>query len=51
MCKKKSVPHRRPVCGGRGTMPSGFYNLYGHLANTTYEVPCQSCDGSSIVWG
>ena len=52
-------PYVCPVCGGRGTVPRGFYNYLA--ASTTDTIPemcgpsletklCRSCAGTGIVW-
>lgn len=45
------VPHRCPVCDGKGRVPSGFYAPEGtvRLDEPRMEV-CRSCFGSGIVW-
>lgn len=43
----KQVPHRCPVCEGRGHVPAGFYT--GGLAEGANPEPCRSCkDG--LIW-
>lgn len=42
------VPHKCPVCGGRGTVPR---IAYGGGSTYTGEDPCHACGGTGIVWG
>src|SRR5208283_3367950 len=42
-----SIPHKCPVCNGRGKVPAGFYGDKGIDAS---ESPCRSCHGSGLVW-
>ncbi len=44
----RRIPHRCPVCAGRGSVPCGFYTPWG---NSTAEDPCRSCGGTGILWG
>lgn len=49
-------PYKCPVCGGKGNVPSGFYDP----PQMTYEYPitstvsttetCKSCNGQGILW-
>lgn len=47
------APHKCPVCGGRGTVPHGFYNInMGPLASTTggtQPEECRSCNGKGVI--
>jgi len=43
-------PYVCPVCGGRGTVPFGFYTT-PLCATETATEPCRTCDGDGIVWG
>lgn len=48
-------PHRCPVCGGKGSLPQGFYDVSqtGFAGSTTVVAtdPCRSCGQTGIVWG
>lgn len=45
-------PHRCPICGGNGIVPSGFYNqTNGTWSSTNTTEQCRSCKGSGIIWG
>jgi len=40
-----------PVCCGRGTVQSGFYNQSSiTITLDTTEETCRSCGGSGVVW-
>lgn len=44
--------NRCPVCGGKGMLPPGFYNLV-QTANTRNTEPelCRTCNGKGfIIW-
>jgi hypothetical protein len=46
-------PHRCPVCGGKGAVPQGFYNVHWNEGTTsTAPIPemCRSCQGTGILW-
>jgi len=45
---QKILPHKCPVCRGRGTVPIGFY-FYEGVKPTTKEVKCRSCNGNGII--
>ena len=40
------VPHRCPVCEGRGSVPNGFYVQ----SEGTNDQPCQACGGTGVLW-
>jgi hypothetical protein len=40
-----SRPHTCPVCGGKGTVPAGFYE------NTIGSEDCRTCGGKGVIWG
>ena len=47
--RTKKVPHKCPVCGGTGIVPSSFYT-YG--INTTFSNTtelCRSCTGTGVI--
>jgi len=52
-CERR--PHICPVCGGKGLVPAGFYNIEYDSYTYTTDVPqpetCRSCGGTGIVWG
>jgi len=43
-------PYTCPVCGGKGTVPSGFYDPFGR-SSTIAEEQCKSCYGRGVLWG
>jgi hypothetical protein len=45
------IPHKCPVCEGKGSVPVGFYapNEALTLSSEQPEV-CRSCSGHGIVW-
>lgn len=45
----RQMPHRCPVCEGRGTVPAGFYSRVTYAAGATPET-CATCSGRGIVW-
>jgi hypothetical protein len=48
-----SIPHRCPVCGGRGKMPRGFFDSVEGLPYSTSDLTpdqCRPCLGSGILW-
>jgi hypothetical protein len=53
------IPHKCPICNGRGVVPSGFYSgtdyidEYGNLLWTSSDAveKCRACDGTGIIWG
>jgi hypothetical protein len=66
MCQNKlysKSPHCCPVCGGKGTVPVGFYYNQAHgtgipYAGTPYyttnsmdQCTCRSCNGAGVLWG
>lgn len=44
--------YKCPVCGGRGLVPNGFYNITddSYYTNSTSAEPCKTCHGTGIVW-
>jgi len=46
------VPHRCPVCNGRGHVPNGFYGTTNDEWTTSSLTPdvCKTCNGGGIVW-
>jgi len=39
-----------PVCGGRGTVPGGFYSTYSHGLTTSLEPEtCRRCNGLGTI--
>ena len=44
------VPHRCPVCDGRGLLSAGFYSQGASTSDTTAWEACRSCSGGGIVW-
>jgi hypothetical protein len=43
-----STPHKCPVCGGTGNVPSGFYHGGGFMFNAPTET-CRSCTGQGVI--
>lgn len=48
-------PHTCPVCGGKGQVRPGFYNVgrqvvRGDLYGNTGSDLCRTCKGNGIVW-
>jgi hypothetical protein len=48
------IPHRCPVCEGRGHVAQGFYTAMPGVVSgsTTCPMPetCRTCGGSGILW-
>lgn len=40
------IPHKCPICGGRGTVPHGFYGI---TTSSTVSESCRSCV-NGIIW-
>lgn len=49
---KEAKPYCCPVCGGRGTVPNGFYDVGYPYGSGTSALPetCRSCTGTGVVW-
>ena len=47
--RPSKIPHKCPVCIGRGHMPYNFYQDIKTIV-TTDPVKCRSCKGKGIVW-
>lgn len=47
----KPTPHKRPICGGKGTVHYGFYESVNNVVGTTAHTtePCRSCK-EGIIW-
>lgn len=44
------MPHKCPVCQGKGLVPYGFYSSYSvHITTNTAPEQCKSCSGSGII--
>lgn len=43
------LPYLCPVCAGRGKVRGDFYALVP-LGYLIHPVPCQSCNGSGVLW-
>jgi len=46
-----SVPHKCPVCNGRGKVPADFYNKWIDGSAHAGEETCRTCQGTGLVWG
>jgi len=50
----KPMPHKCPVCGGSGVVPTGFYRTWRSTeytaADDNYDERCRACV-NGIVWG
>jgi len=47
----KLIPHKCPVCNGRGCVPSGFYTYNNYHSTTALLTEmCRTCNGKGIVW-
>ena len=46
-------PYICPVCGGKGSVPPGFYDTGGYPWDTTTNInirqPCRACGGSGVI--
>lgn len=51
LLERPMVPHKCPVCNGKGFVTRGFYNSASYI-NTSSNVsePCRSCV-NGIIWG
>lgn len=47
----RPIPHRCPVCGGKGIVPNGFYSSTNDTWSTTSVEPetCRSCGGNGVI--
>lgn len=46
-----SNPHKCPICHGTGKLSKGPFPVHSTGMNiNTYQVSCNSCNGSGIVW-
>jgi hypothetical protein len=47
-----AVPHKCPICEGRGNVAGGFYQSVGTMWTSTTSIEvCRACWGSGIIWG
>jgi hypothetical protein len=48
------IPHRCPVCEGRGIVPHGFYvspsNQQTYLSSSAAPEVCKSCAGTGVIF-
>ena len=44
-----SIPHKCPVCEGRGTVAHNFYSQ-SELSSNTAREQCKSCHGIGIIY-
>jgi len=42
------IPHKCPVCNGKGVVPGGFYSSVGDYGSSI--TTCRSCV-NGIIWG
>lgn len=42
-------PYTCPVCGGRGSVQFGFYDL-GTASTSTAADRCRTCFGAGVIW-
>lgn len=48
--EKAKIPHRCPVCEGRGFVPNGFYSsIKSWITTTTGHETCRSCGGNGYI--
>lgn len=49
---RTGTPHVCPVCGGRGRVPTGFYDSTSGYYTTVTTAPesCRSCAGTGVIW-
>lgn len=47
------IPHRCPVCEGKGRAPNGFYAAIGVESWSTSDITpeqCRACAGTGVLW-
>ena len=46
-------PYCCPVCGGKGVVPTGFYEGWSGGSSSDFFMPetCRSCNGTGVIWG
>ena len=44
-------PFKCPVCGGRGIVPNGFYDIFPQSITSITSETCKTCHGTGIIWG
>ena len=44
-------PFKCPVCGGRGIVPNGFYDIFPQSITSITPETCKTCHGTGIIWG
>ena len=44
-------PFKCPVCGGRGIVPNGFYDIFPQSITSIIPETCKTCHGTGIIWG
>jgi rRNA maturation protein Nop10 len=47
-CRQRAEWQRCPVCGGRGSVPHGFYSGFAASTSTMREQ-CRACTGSGLL--
>ena len=47
---ERYIPHKCPICGGRGIVQGGFYSTTNNSWTTNRSVePCRQCSGTGII--
>ena len=47
---EETKPYRCPVCGGRGIVQNGFYNMCADSTTLSNGETCRSCGGNGVIW-
>lgn len=47
---EETKPYRCPVCGGRGIVQNGFYNMCADSTTLSNGETCRSCGGKGVIW-
>lgn len=46
-----SVPHKCPVCEGKGKVPGYFYDTVTVPSPALEPIACRACNGGGVLWG